>query len=168
MWKKLIDTIGATAPTLATMLGTPAAGFVVSGLCKILGFSESVNEDEIVNAIIIAHPEIQQKILELNTQATIRLQELEIDDRKSARERETEALGAGSKEYIMSALAGFLTVGFFATLWSILLLPIQAQVKDVADIMLGTLGTAWVSVISYYFGGSRLQNSSIVKYKLNK
>jgi hypothetical protein len=52
-------------------------------------------------------------------------------------------------------LAFTVTLGFFATLWYVFGHGVQAQARDMANIMVGTLGTAWVSVVSYYFGSSR-------------
>ncbi|MGH7868787.1 MAG: hypothetical protein ACREP9_14430, partial [Candidatus Dormibacteraceae bacterium] len=46
------------------------------------------------------------------------------------------------------------TLGFFGLLYWMAMREIPAANKDVLNIMLGSLGTAWVAVIGYYFGSS--------------
>ncbi len=46
------------------------------------------------------------------------------------------------------------TVGFFGALLFLLIHGLPESGRDAALIMLGTLGTAWTSCVSYYVGSS--------------
>ena len=58
------------------------------------------------------------------------------------------------KVYVHPALALLTTLGFFALLALMIFHPIPEMSKETLGIMTGTLGTAWVNIISYYFGSS--------------
>lgn len=78
-------------------------------------------------------------------------QELQIaaDDRKSAREREIAV-----KDKMPAVLAVLITAGFFGTLGYIIRYGVPQDNSQVLYMMLGTLGSAWVGVVGYYFGTS--------------
>lgn len=93
-------------------------------------------------------------------------QELQIaaDDRKSAREREIAV-----KDRMPAVLAILITAGFFGTLAYMIRYGVPKDGSEVLYMMLGTLGTAWISVTGYFFGtsaGSQAKNNIIAK--LNK
>lgn len=51
-------------------------------------------------------------------------------------------------------LAALVTLGFFGILAYMLVRAVPAANKDIMNIMLGSLGTAWVSIVGFYFGSS--------------
>lgn len=77
------------------------------------------------------------------------LEKIAADDRASARLREITL-----KDRLPSILSMGITLGFFALLGSMLKVPIPTESEKIIDIMVGSLGTAWVQVVSYYFGSS--------------
>lgn len=92
-------------------------------------------------------------------------QELQIaaDDRKSAREREMAV-----KDRMPAVLAILITAGFFGTLGYMLKYGVPPEGSEVLYMMLGTLGTAWIGVIGYYYGtsaGSQTKNQIIAGMK---
>lgn len=75
--------------------------------------------------------------------------ELYLNDVASARARQ-----AAVKDSVPSILAGAVTIGFFTILIMIMKGMIANGMENVVNIMLGSLGTAWISIIGYYFGSS--------------
>lgn len=88
-----------------------------------------------------------------------KLFEIEVDDRKSARE-----LQASTKSMMPSILAIMVTVGFFGILYALMMG--YAKPSNELMIMLGSLGTAWSGIIAYYYGssaGSQAKTDALIK-----
>jgi heme A synthase len=159
-WKA---TIGTVAPALAGIFGTPVAGVAVSALCKAFGLEPSPE-----NAAKIAQQAQDgtlsgsdwAKIKAAEIDAKLQLEKMNLDydlaedkivasDRDSARNREIQV-----KDWTPRILAYFLTVGFFGLLYWMMRHEVPGTNKDLLNILVGVLGSAWVQVVSYYFGSS--------------
>ncbi len=148
--------LGTVAPFLGTMIGGPfgaAAGKLVG---QVLLGNENASEAEIEKALAQATPEQLVELRRVDAEYKTKMTELGIDeqkiaamDRDSARQREMV-----TKDKIPAVLALLLTFGFFGVLTMMMLYPIQQGTQGVIEVMLGSLGTAWISVITYYFGSS--------------
>lgn len=148
--------LGTVAPFLGTMIGGPfgaAAGKLVG---QVLLGNENASEAEIEKALASATPEQLVELRRVDADYKTKMAELGIDeqkiaamDRDSARQREMV-----TKDKIPAVLALLLTFGFFGVLAMMMLYPIQQGTQGVIEVMLGSLGTAWISVITYYFGSS--------------
>ena len=171
-WK---GTVGKVAPILAGILGTPAAGVAVSGLCSVLGLEPSPeNAEKAATAIAAGQLNgdqlIQLKKVETDSVAALKKLGLDFDiqeatlvftDRASARKREETV-----KDWTPRILAYGITLGFFGMLYWMMRHDIPGINKDMLNIMLGAFATAWIQVVSYYFGssaGSEAKNSIIAK-----
>lgn len=157
-WKQLLQSV---APTIATALGGPMAGFAVRTLSNALLGHESGSEADIAEAINVSGPDALLKIKEAENAFAIRLKELDIDleriglqDRASAREREAKT----GDSWTLRILAAIVITGFQVCVWYV----ITGKAKGLNDpniaITIGTL-IGYVSakadqVISYYFGSS--------------
>lgn len=133
-------------------------------IVSILGGNVFEGVNEIVRTFKLP-PEQQlqfdQRMAELQTQAELKLAELEAADRASARTRETAV-----KDRTPAMLAYSITGGFFGVLSGMMFIEIPFTAKDVLYVMVGSLGTAWTGVIAYYFGssaGSAAKHSLIEK-----
>lgn len=93
--------------------------------------------------------QFDSKMAELQTQAEIKLAELEASDRNSARQRETAI-----KDKTPAILAYSITIGFFSVLFYMLNFEVPQSEREVLFVMLGSLGAAWTGIIAYYFGSS--------------
>lgn len=153
-WRKIV---GAVAPSLATALGGPVAGLAVAELSRSLLGRTNGSKDEVAAAIASGGAEAIARVRAADQAFALRLKEMDIDldrlhqaDRASAREREVQA----QDSWTPRILAGLVTAGFFSVLFFLLHHGKPDQGGDALLVMLGALGGAWASVISYYFGSS--------------
>ena len=159
-WK---GTIGKVAPWIATTLGGPAAGLALDAVCKAVGLEPSLANaqkaaemaaagsltGEQYLALRQSEESHEAKMVELGYKNLADLEEIAFKDRDSARQREVN-----TKDFTPRILAYSVTVGFFGLLYFLSRRAVPPESRDLLNIMLGTLGTAWVSVITYYFGSS--------------
>lgn len=155
-WKELLRTI---APGLATAFGGPLAGAAVKVLGdKLLG-SPNASEDEIAAALSSGSLNGDQlraiKEAELSFQVEMAKidQAMEasfIEDKKSAREMQS-----ATHSPVPAILSYFVTVGYFGVLAGMMTKWLVVADSQVALMMLGSLTTAWGSVLAFWFGSTR-------------
>lgn len=150
------------APWIATALGGPMAGSAVTWAEKALGVAPGTfkNGQDILNAVAGGTPEQRLAFKQADNDFALHMQQLGFqdvetlakiaeDDRDSARKREIAV-----KDWTPKVLAYGVTIGFFAILGFMLAHALPDGAKDPLLIMLGALQSAWVGVITYYFGSS--------------
>ena len=140
------------APTVATALGGPLAGMAVSAVAKAIGCDPDEVQGIISSNKLTAEQvaSIQLAELELKKQAqsmNLDFAKLVAEDKKSARDMQI-----ATKSWIPPIMALGVTIGFFGILFGLMYGQIQHAPQ--IDIMLGSLGTAWTGIISFYFGSS--------------
>jgi hypothetical protein len=140
------------APTIATALGGPLAGLAVTAIAKVIGVDEKDVQNTIDSGKMSADQIAQLKLAEIEFQKStqelgLNFESLAVDDRKSARDMQSE-----TKSFVPPLLAILVTIGFFGILYA--LMTGFAQKSDELMIMLGSLGTAWTGIIGFYFGSS--------------
>tara|TARA_R110000822_G_scaffold44556_4_gene119647 strand:+ start:489 stop:974 length:486 start_codon:yes stop_codon:yes gene_type:complete len=145
-WLKMI------APTLATAIGGPFGTMAYGVVAKVMGISADDAQKTIETGKLTAEQIASVQLAEIEIKA--RAQELgldfakvEADDRKSARDMQI-----GTKSLIPAVLATVVTVGFFGILVGMMTKTFVPS--DALYLMLGSLGTAWTGIISFYFGSS--------------
>lgn len=153
-WK---DLIGTVAPTVATAIGGPLGGLVVEIVGSALGMDKPTVKN--IQAAFSAGTLSSDQIVALKNAEialTTRMRELDIQEEQlvyadidSARKREIEV-----KDWVPAFLAILVTSGFFGVLAYLLVSGKPQQGGDVLLVMLGSLGTAWAAIMSYYFGSS--------------
>lgn len=151
-WQEIVNTV---APTVATALGGPLAGMATSKILSALGLKDGCEDDDIL--LSMQNPENLLKIKELEKDFKVEMKKLDIEfeklhssDRDSARKRE-----ASVKDITPAILSFLITAGFFGAVYVVMtgIMPPDID-KIIAGSLLGTLGTAWIAVVSYYFGSS--------------
>ena len=144
--------IESIAPTIASCLGGPLAGLAVEAVSKAIGVDPSSVQDTInsgklsaeqIASIQAAEIQLKAKAQEMN----LDFEQLAVQDRKSARDLQTT-----TKSFIPPLLALIITLGFFGILIGMMTGKVTSS--DALMLLLGSLGTAWTGVISFYFGSS--------------
>ena len=153
--------IESIAPTIASCLGGPLAGLAVEAVSKSLGIDPNAVQDTINSGKLTADQiaSIQSAEIALKAKAqemNLDFEQLAVQDRKSARDMQTT-----TKSFIPPLLALIITLGFFGILVGMMTGKVTSS--DALMLLLGSLGTAWTGVISFYFGSSA---SSQNKYAL--
>ena len=165
-WNDVKPWIAKFAPMVGTALGGPFGALAGAAVGQALGIKDAKPED-VAAAIKTgtldgpqilelkkAEDEFKLEMAKLGIDSTQALEELAFKDRDSARNREIQV-----KDWTPRILAYSITVGFFG----ILIFMLRAKAvgagadlpyRDVLNVMVGALGTAWISVVTYYFGSS--------------
>ena len=144
--------IESIAPTIASCLGGPLAGLAVEAVSKAIGVDPNAVQDTINNGKLTADQiaSIQSAEIALKAKAqemNLDFEQLAVQDRKSARDMQTT-----TKSFIPPLLALIITLGFFGILVGMMTGKVTSS--DALMLLLGSLGTAWTGVISFYFGSS--------------
>ena len=150
-----MDWLNKLVPLLGMALGGPLGGAAASFIADKLGIESKTIEavtnvlnsgklsPEQISAIKVAEIDFQ-KFLEQNK---IDLVKMDFDNTKSA--RDMQIITKSTTPAIMSYL---ITAGFFGILTYMLS---DAYVSsEPLLVMLGSLGTAWIAVVNYWFGSS--------------
>lgn len=155
-WQALLKTI---APWIGTAIAGPLGGMALTAAAGALGISQPTT-DKLKAALAGITPEqslalkqadagFQETMTKLGYDHIEKLEALVIEDRKDAR-----AMQVATKSRIPGALAIAITIGFFGLLGGMTAGLLSVKDSSTMTLMLGTLSTAWVMVVSYYFGSS--------------
>ena len=153
----MMEWLKTLAPLLGSALAGPLGGAAASFIADKLGVKEATIEavTDVLNSGKMTADQIASlKLAEIEfekflKQNAIDLEKIHAGDRDSARKLQTE-----TKSNVPGFLAIGVTFGFFGILLFLLLEGVPATGGDALLVMLGALGAAWGSVISFYFGSS--------------
>lgn len=155
-WKSLVRNI---APTIGTVLsgGNPLIGMGIKAVSNALLGKEDGSEEEIATALKDASPETLLKLKEADNSFETEMAKIGFDrdklafkDVDSARKREMAV-----KDHTPAILAYLLTVIFAIALACLFTTALPDSNKTIINMMVGSLGTVWVSAMAYYHGSSR-------------
>lgn len=165
LWDSVLSVLTTVAPTLATAVGGPFAGQATSAIMGALGLTGS-DPAAAVAAVAAATPDQLLALKKADNDFATAMEALDIsrdklvyDDRASARVRE-----AAVKDITPSVLAYGLTLGFFGLIGAAIALPFPEANQNILTMLMGSIGTAWVGAMAYYFGstaGSREKNTML-------
>ena len=147
-----MDWLKTIAPTIATALGGPLGGLAYEAVSKVLGISQDDAKNMLDDGKLTADQiaSVQQAEIALKAKAqelNLDFEQLAVQDRKSARD-----LQQNTHSIIPPALAIIVTLGFFGILVGLMMETFKTS--DALLLMLGSLGTAWTAIMSFYFGSS--------------
>lgn len=163
-WKSFVIRI---APTLGSVLQGPLSGVAVAFLAgKLLDGPVDDPDAALADVIGTQTPEVLAKLIALDGEFKASLSALNIDeailkDVQNAREREMTL-----RDRTPAVLAASVTAGLFAIIFMLIFVPIPQDSMNIVNIMLGSLSTAWMTVISYYFGS--VKTPTVVSAKVKK
>jgi hypothetical protein len=165
----LAGALKTIAPTLATMIGGPLAGGAVTALESAFGLDAGAGPDAITKVIQTGAmtPEIIAKVREADQAYATKMKSLDIDlakinadhDTLMAQTQEADLASARTmqettKDWVPQALALVVTAGFFGILGWMLVNSKTLTDQPVLMVMLGSLATAWASIVNFYYGSS--------------
>jgi len=167
-WKEVgKQLINVGLPVLGTAIAGPTGGFAAKAAASLISAKLGIEEENITPETItnvLADPNQILKLKEAELNHSIRLEELIIEDRKSAREREVGIVKAtGTKDWNLYILAWIVVSGFFGLCWLLMKTTLPEGSNEVVFMLFGALATGFGTVLQYFFGSSK---SSADKTKL--
>lgn len=159
-----MDWLKTLVPMLGTALGGPLGGAAAAFIADKLGIENKTLEavSEVLNSGKLSADQISAlKLAEIDfnkflQQNKIDLARLDVDNTKSARD-----MASTTKSLTPAVMSYLITAGFFGILGY--MMSSSYQSSEPLLVMLGSLGTAWVAVVNFWFGSS---HGSQVKDKL--
>ena len=160
-WSSIGKQVATFAPAIGSAIGGPVgavAGMGVRALCSFFGIEADAPDAEAqaTAALQAMTPEqaIQLKKQDQDFQTEMKklgvdVFKLETQDRDSARKMQI-----ATKSWVPGAMAILITLGFFGLLGLMCWQDLPVANAKALDIMLGSLGTAWIAVVMFYFGSS--------------
>jgi hypothetical protein len=151
---KLTDVLKQIAPTIATLLGGPLAGLAAEAVSAAMGVpkervEEILQKGQLSGEQIVQLRTAEQALTVKLKELDIRLEEIGVDDRKSARQREEKVGGR------TTAVLAWVVVGAFVGMaFGVLFGSLKAE-SVLAGTVIGYLSAKAEQVLSYYFGSSR-------------
>lgn len=144
-------------PTIGNLLGGPLGGAAVEAVGKALGMSEATT-DKVQRALTSGNLTAEQiaALQAADMQLKTRMAELGIDAEKLAAEDRASARAMQIKtgSHVPAVLGLTITVGFFGILVALMTGVLKLWDNAGLQMLLGSLGTSWGMVVSYYFGAS--------------
>lgn len=147
-----LQVLKTVAPTLALAVGGPFGPLAAAAIHAALGTTDAAGAEK---ALVGATPDQLLALQKSNQDFQVQMKQLGIDEQKlsfddtaNARAREVAV-----KDMTPKVLAYGISIGFFGILGYLLWMG-KPPGGDVIMVMLGSLGTAWTGIISYYFGSS--------------
>jgi hypothetical protein len=155
---RLGQIVSAAAPLLgsALSLASPVAGVLVSLIAHVFGAkSDDIND---IITKITQDGNSASKLKQLEMEHSTALYQAEVDDRKSAREREEAIVKlTGHRDWLLDFIALVVIAGYFIMCVFVVFGDITTQDQQILYMMLGQLTGGFIMVLSYYFGSSNKQ-----------
>lgn len=149
--------VKAVAPWIATALTGPLGGLAVGAACDALGVKEKT-ADALKQALSGVTPEQMLALKQADQTFALQMQELGFKDQESLEaiaagdRKDARAMQVANRSNVPAMLSGLITIGFFGILIGLMRGWLTVDDSQALLIMLGSLGTAWGCVVSFWFG----------------
>lgn len=145
--------IGTVAPLLGTALGGPFGGLAGTLLAKALGTSDPKAQETLIAS---GDPQVLLQLKGAENELQEHMRQLDIDEKKLTFDdiANARAMQVSTHDTTPKYLAYFVTAGFFLTLGYLIVYGKPTTGGDVMLVMVGSLGTAWASIVSFFYGSS--------------
>jgi hypothetical protein len=153
--KKLLNIVGAVAPTLGTALGGPLGGMASNVISKVLGVDN--NEAAIDQALQNATPEQLLEIKKAEKDFEVKMKELNVDVFKLETQEKQDARKTFSKDWTARIIGIAMVSGFLGYIFLVTLQPPEQNSEALINLVLGYLGGLASAVIIFYFGASNTE-----------
>lgn len=156
----LLSFLKDASPLLATALGGPMAGVAVKAMANLLDSTET--KDDILHALNFERSGAEGDFDTTIKKCEAAVMQAIINDKQDARKREIAVMKVtGSRDWIMTFLVVSVTLGMGAMMWALYFREMPIMLSDSGYELVGVLKTAFIMVLSYYFGssfGSRMKD----------
>ena len=156
LWDGAKQALATVAPILGTAVGGPLGGTAARLVASALGLDPATPAQQLAAAVTAASPDQLLVLKKADAEFQLALRNLDLsadklaaDDRASARNRESS-----THDWVPGTLMMFLTAGFFGLIAFLAHHDVPTGNRDLLNILLGTLGSAWTGGITYYYGSS--------------
>jgi hypothetical protein len=153
---KILEILGAVAPTIATALGGPLAGVATRTIADKLMGKPGASQEEVEQAILgasgadlVRMKEIEAEFAAQMKEADIELAQIDAGDRDSARDRQVKM-----RDWTPTLLGLVIIAGFFGVLAAIFLYGLPETGREVLLAMVGALAGMTSQISNYFFGSS--------------
>jgi hypothetical protein len=144
-------------PGFITKLFSGSIGDIVDKIGNTVDkFVQTKEEKDLLNIELLkVKADIEYKAAELE----FKIDESYLKDTQDARSSNVKIQESDKASWLskntLPILTLLITTGFFGLLGFMLMHDVPAANKDILNIMLGSLGTAWITVVAFYFGSSQ-------------
>lgn len=144
-------------PTIGSLLGGPLGSAAAEAAGRVLGMSEpTVDKVKAVLSSGNLSPEQVAELQAADVQLQARLAELGLDAQKLAQldRADARAMQTATASWVPSVLACAVTLGFFGILVGLLTGELKLWESTTLSLLIGSLSTAFSSVLAFYYGAS--------------
>jgi lipoprotein signal peptidase len=142
LFSDLIGLVSKASPVLGTALGSPLSGVVLTLIANAVK-ANPIDLKDIIEKLK-ADPEADIKMKDMETM---------VNDLTSARNREIAYTNATKhRDWMLPALSLLVALGFFLTLWIVIVMDYQDDQKYFMYAFVIGIGVQFAQVYNYYFG----------------
>jgi hypothetical protein len=159
MWTQLENALAGIAPTIAGILGGPLAQAGVNIICDVFGLDKTAPSDAAVAAAVqAATPADVAALKKADEDFAVQMKQISLQfvqaddgDRANARLMHEDM----PKDFSQTCLAAAIVLSFVGLMCVMTFMPIPVANSQALSIMTGSAASAFIAVVSYYFGSSR-------------